>query len=612
MGGIWSPSPPPIRPGLYINFETVGTDAVPAGNNGIVALPITADWGPVGEFAELSSDAQYKGVYGPNNFGKSYLVQEAFRGGALRVLAYRMTDGSETKSALNLTDDAATYAVATVVQGVPATTNAQQEISAAVSATGGSFTLTFTGLAGSPIPAETTAAIAYNATASEVQDALEALPSIAPGDVNVTGGALPGTSVVVEFDGTYGLDDVAVMTVDSSLLQGGDSLVKLEAKYAGTRGDSLRLVVRQNPLDANRKDVLIYEGAELREKYTYEATNHQHLVDQMSNPDKGSALVVASLDPTHPEFSGTYTVQLANNLVGTYMVGGGNGVAGLVVADYTDPLGVLDQYERRGGFDVFALPDEVETSLISAVIDWTKALNEKGTYVMTVVGGDTGESILTAQTRSGAADMEWLVNIGRTDLKVAYPDGSTVIRRTAAMAPRVAGQIAAAGINQAITFADMSAPDSPVEVVTPLTKDEVEEAITSGVLVFTKRGSRVVVEDGVTTYVPDPGNTEKDATFGSIKSVRTMQQIGRDFNEIIENGFIGVTNNNAATRSALISAVNGYLTNLEDQGALVKGSQVLLDERYNNLGDSVHLLLLVQFGRELKRVLMTLRAPILT
>ena len=90
-----------------------------------------------------------------------------------------------------------------------------------------------------------------------------------------------------------------------------------------------------------------------------------------------------------------------------------------------------------------------------------------------------------------------------------------------------------------------------------------------------------------------------------------MQQIGRDFNELIENGFIGVTNNNAATRSSLISAVGGYLTNLEDQGALIKGSQVVLDDRFNNLGDSVHLLLLVQFGRELKRVLMTLRAPIL-
>jgi hypothetical protein len=200
--------------------------------------------------------------------------------------------------------------------------------------------------------------------------------------------------------------------------------------------------------------------------------------------------------------------------------------------------------------------------------------------------------------------------LGRTDLKVTYPDGSTVVRRTAAMTPRVAGQIAAAGITRAITFANMSTPDSPVEIVTPLTKEEVEDAITTGVIVFTKRGTRVVVEDGVTTFTSF--TTEKDGTFGSIKSVRTMQQIGRDFNELIEGGFIGTSNNNAATRSSLITTITAYLRNLENQGALVNGSQVLLDERYNNVGDSVHLLLLCQFGRELKRVLLTLRAPILS
>lgn len=613
MGGIWG-STTPIRPGLYLNFETTGTDAVPAGNSGIVGLPITADWGPVGEFVELSSDAQYRSVFGPNNYDKSYLVQEAFRGGALRVLAFRMADPTTVAaSELALTDDAATYAVATTTPGASGTDEVQS-LTAANPATGGNFTLGFTGTVASPIAVETTGPIPYNATASQVQAALEALPSIAVGDVTVTGGPLPGSAITITFTGgtttAYNEANIGQLTVNSAGLTGGDTLLTLTAKYAGTRGDGIRVVVRPNPLSNSRKDVHIYEGNELREKYVYEATDHETLVALINDPQDGSALVTAALDTGHAEYPGPYTVELANNLTGTYLTGGNNGDSGLTVADYTDPLGVFDMFERRGGFDVFTLPDEDDTALIGALIQWAQALNEDGNYVEVVVGGDLDEILPTAITRSDSADSEWIVNVGRTDLRVTYPDGTSVIRRTAAMTARVAGKIAGAGIDRAVTFSDMSTPDSPVEIVTPLTKQEIEEAITSGVVIFTKRGSRVVIEDGVTTYTSY--TTEKDRTFGNIKSVRTMQQIGRDFNEIIENGFIGVTNNNAATRTALITAVKKYLSGLEERGAIVNGSQVLLDERFNNEGDTVHLLLLVQFGRELKRVLMTLRAPILT
>lgn len=57
--------------------------------------------------------------------------------------------------------------------------------------TGGSFTLTYNG--------QTTAAIAYNATASAVQSALNALGSVGASGVTVTGGPGPGTPWVVTF-----------------------------------------------------------------------------------------------------------------------------------------------------------------------------------------------------------------------------------------------------------------------------------------------------------------------------------------------------------------------------------------------------------------------------
>ncbi|MGE3487450.1 MAG: fibronectin type III domain-containing protein [Nitrospira sp.] len=78
--------------------------------------------------------------------------------------------------------------------------------------TGGTFTLTFNG--------QTTAGIAYNAAASAVQAALEALSNIGVGDVACTGGPLPGTAVDVEFTGALAGTNVTQMTATPSLTGG--------------------------------------------------------------------------------------------------------------------------------------------------------------------------------------------------------------------------------------------------------------------------------------------------------------------------------------------------------------------------------------------------------
>lgn len=89
-------------------------------------------------------------------------------------------------------------------------TNEVQNIAMGGTVTGGSFTLTFDGVG-------PTAAIPWDATAAQVQSALEGLSNIASGDVVVTGGPFPGTSVDVEFVGRYTGTDVPQMVVTSSL-----------------------------------------------------------------------------------------------------------------------------------------------------------------------------------------------------------------------------------------------------------------------------------------------------------------------------------------------------------------------------------------------------------
>ena len=77
--------------------------------------------------------------------------------------------------------------------------------------TGGTFTLTYSG--------QTTAPIAYNATAAAVQTALLALSNVETGDLVVTGGPGPGTPYVVTFDAYLG--NVAQMTASGAGLTGG-------------------------------------------------------------------------------------------------------------------------------------------------------------------------------------------------------------------------------------------------------------------------------------------------------------------------------------------------------------------------------------------------------
>lgn len=70
------------------------------------------------------------------------------------------------------------------------------------------------------VDGETTAAIAFNATAAAVQAALEALSNVSPGDIVVTGGPLPGT-ITLSFGGRFAGVDVPAVTVTPTGLTGG-------------------------------------------------------------------------------------------------------------------------------------------------------------------------------------------------------------------------------------------------------------------------------------------------------------------------------------------------------------------------------------------------------
>lgn len=105
-------------------------------------------------------------------------------------------------------------------------TNEVQSVTITGGPTGGTFTLTFN--------AQTTAAIAFDATAAAVQSALQALSSVGAGNVTTSGGPLPGTAVSVTFVGALGLQDVPQMTATSSLTGGTTPAVAIATSTAGS------------------------------------------------------------------------------------------------------------------------------------------------------------------------------------------------------------------------------------------------------------------------------------------------------------------------------------------------------------------------------------------
>ncbi|MGO4269011.1 phage tail sheath protein, partial [Paenibacillus sp. TAF58] len=96
-GGTWSGTDRPVLPGFYMNFEAAALSAVEPGSQGVVAIPVKANWGPVRQFVEITSE---QGIY--DGFGSDQadaatapaVLKLALLGKPKKVLAYRIADAT--------------------------------------------------------------------------------------------------------------------------------------------------------------------------------------------------------------------------------------------------------------------------------------------------------------------------------------------------------------------------------------------------------------------------------------------------------------------------------------------------------------------------------------
>lgn len=109
--GTWNETNKPGIPGFYNRFKFMAESRLNQGTNGVVAMPVKSDWGPVKQIVTVQTEKQLINAFGKNMSFTAYrLGRLVLLGKPAKLLLYRLTDGSEKVSSITLKDTASTAA----------------------------------------------------------------------------------------------------------------------------------------------------------------------------------------------------------------------------------------------------------------------------------------------------------------------------------------------------------------------------------------------------------------------------------------------------------------------------------------------------------------------
>lgn len=108
MAGNFTVGEQKVRPGIYFRTTKGGPDPLAGAINGIVAVALKANWGPLGKVVSLSSPAEIYDNFGDDSGDNSNtaLISKIFSGGAQTVKVIRVGSGG-TAASLTVNDTTA-------------------------------------------------------------------------------------------------------------------------------------------------------------------------------------------------------------------------------------------------------------------------------------------------------------------------------------------------------------------------------------------------------------------------------------------------------------------------------------------------------------------------
>ncbi|WP_088832635.1 phage tail sheath C-terminal domain-containing protein [Paenibacillus tyrfis] len=212
-------------------------------------------------------------------------------------------------------------------------------------------------------------------------------------------------------------------------------------------------------------------------------------------------------------------------------------------ADYVEAFNLLESIR----FNVVAIPG-IAAADVTAAGTWSKGMFE------------TKDRKITAVLPNCATDHPAVINFATEDIEVGAK------KYTASQfSARIAGIIAGLPLTVAPTFF----PLPEVTNVPKMIKAQADAAVNAGKLILYHDGEKIKIARGVTSFVTVTESMGED--WKKIKLVRILNKTYHDVKSTIEDSYIGKVQNSYINKLLLVSAINAYFEQLEQDGVLDPG-----------------------------------------
>ncbi|MCB4304710.1 phage tail sheath family protein [Clostridioides difficile] len=288
------------------------------------------------------------------------------------------------------------------------------------------------------------------------------------------------------------------------------------AKYSGTRGNDLKVIVTTNIDDNTKFDVVT-------------------LLDNKKVDTQIAKVITDLQDNDYVIWKKDTTLEASAGLVFT---GGTNGEA-VTGAEYQAFLDKIESYSFNA-LGCLATTTEIK----SLFVEFTKRMRDK-----------VGAKFQTVLYKKSDADYEGIVSIENKIKDKDLVESSLIYWAT--------GAIAGCDINKSNTNKKY---DGEFDVDVNYTQIQLEEALKTGKFIFHKVGDEVHVLEDINTFVSFTDDKNND--FSSNQSVRVLDQIANDIATLFNTKYLGKVPNDKAGRISFWNDVVKHHKELENIRAI--------------------------------------------
>ncbi len=288
------------------------------------------------------------------------------------------------------------------------------------------------------------------------------------------------------------------------------------AKYSGTRGNDLKVIVTTNIDDNTKFDVVT-------------------LLDNKKVDTQIAKVITDLQDNDYITWKKDATLEASAGLVFT---GGTNGEA-VTGAEYQAFLDKIESYSFNA-LGCLATTTEIK----SLFVEFTKRMRDR-----------VGAKFQTVLYKKSDADYEGVVSVENKIKDTGLLESSLVYWTT--------GAIAGCDINKSNTNKKY---DGEFDVDVNYTQIQLEEALKTGKFIFHKVGDEVHVLEDINTFVSF--TDEKNDDFSSNQSIRVLDQIANDIAILFNDKYLGKVPNDKAGRISFWNDVVKHHKELENIRAI--------------------------------------------